>query len=95
MTEQAEGLLGSSALIPRSGVYLHNQRLGLVQIRDRKQTDQHFIYYLFNSKPVRQQLRGSPPVRAKEMHSRGPREAPVGHRQVHGKIGLSTLHVFA
>ena len=59
MTEQAEGLRGSSALIPRSGVYLHNQRLGLVQIRDRKQADQHFIYYLFNSKPVRQQIRGS------------------------------------
>jgi type I restriction enzyme S subunit len=59
MTEQAEGLLGSSALIPRSGVYLHNQRLGLVQILDRKQADQHFIYYLFNSKPVRQQIRGS------------------------------------
>lgn len=59
MTEQAEGLLGSSALIPRSSVYLHNQRLGLVQIRDQKQADQHFIYYLFNSKPVRQQIRGS------------------------------------
>lgn len=59
MTEQAEGLLGSSALIPRSGIYLHNQRLGLVQIRDRMLADQHFIYYLFNSKPVRQQIRGS------------------------------------
>jgi type I restriction enzyme, S subunit len=59
MTEQAEGLLGSSALIPRSGVYLHNQRLGLVQIRDRKQADQRFIYYLFNSATVRQQIRGS------------------------------------
>lgn len=59
MTEQSEGLLGSSSLIPRSGVYLHNQRLGLVQIRDRKQADQHFIYYLFNSRPVRQQIRGS------------------------------------
>lgn len=59
MTEQAEGLLGSSALIPRSGVYLHNQRLGLVQIRDREQTDQRFIYYLFNSKSVRQQIRAS------------------------------------
>lgn len=59
MTEQSEGLLGSSALIPRSGIYLHNQRLGLVQIRDRKQADQHFIYYLFNSKSVRQQIRGS------------------------------------
>jgi len=59
MTEQGEGLLGSSAIIPRSGVYLHNQRLGLVQIRDQTQADQHFIYYLFNSKPVRQQIRGS------------------------------------
>ena len=59
MTEQGEGLLGSSAIIPRSGIYLHNQRLGLVQIRDRKQTDQRFIYYLFNSRPVRQQIRGS------------------------------------
>jgi type I restriction enzyme S subunit len=59
MTEQAEGLLGSSALIPRGGVYLHNQRLGLVQIRDQKQADKHFIYYLFNSIPVRQQIRGS------------------------------------
>jgi len=59
MTEQAEGLLGSSAIIPRSGVYLHNQRLGLVQIRDRTQADQRFIYYLFNTKPVRQQIRGS------------------------------------
>jgi type I restriction enzyme, S subunit len=59
MTEQAEGLLGSSAFIPRSAIYLHNQRLGLVQIRERKQVDQQFIYYLFNSKPVRQQIRGS------------------------------------
>jgi type I restriction enzyme S subunit len=59
MTEQAEGLLGSSAIIPRSDFYLHNQRLGLVQIRDRTQADQRFIYYLFNSKPVRQQIRGS------------------------------------
>jgi type I restriction enzyme S subunit len=59
MTEQAEGLLGSSAIIPRSGLYLHNQRLGLVQIRDKKQTDPKFIYYLFNSKPVRQQIRAS------------------------------------
>lgn len=59
MTEQAEGLLGSSAIIPRSGVYLHNQRLGLVQVRDSRATDKHFLYYLFNHKPVRQQIRGS------------------------------------
>jgi type I restriction enzyme S subunit len=59
MTEQGEGLLGSSAIVPRSDFYLHNQRLGLVQIRDRTVADQHFVYYLFNSKPVRQQIRGS------------------------------------
>ncbi len=59
MTEQAEGLLGSSALIPRSGLYLHNQRLGLVKVRDTQQLETRFIYYLFNSKPVRQQIRGS------------------------------------
>ena len=59
MTEQAEGLLGSSAIVPHAGLYLHNQRLGLIQLRDAKQTDARFIYYLFNSKPVRQQIRAS------------------------------------
>jgi len=59
MTEQAEGLLGSSAIVPRSGVYLHNQRLGLIQIRDPERADHRFVYYLFNSKPVRQQIRAS------------------------------------
>jgi type I restriction enzyme, S subunit len=59
MTEQAEGLLGSSAIIPRSGVYLHNQRLGLVQLRDESKTDKRFVYYLFNTKSVRQQIRAS------------------------------------
>jgi type I restriction enzyme S subunit len=30
MTEQAAGLLGSPILVPESGKFLHNQRLGLV-----------------------------------------------------------------
>jgi type I restriction enzyme, S subunit len=59
MTEQAEGLLGSSAVIPHDRLYLHNQRLGLVQVRDKNITDSLFLYYLFNSKPVRQQIRAS------------------------------------
>lgn len=59
MTEQAEGLLGSSAVVPIGARYLHNQRIGLVQLRDPKQVDNRFIYYLFNSKSVRQQIRGS------------------------------------
>ena len=59
MTEQAEGLLGSSAIVPRDGLYLHNQRLGVIQIRDASRTDSLFLYHLFNFKPVRQQIRGS------------------------------------
>lgn len=56
MTEQAEGLLGSSAVIPRDGIYLHNQRLGLLQIRD---ADPGFVFYLFNTTHVREQVRAS------------------------------------
>ena len=59
MTEQAEGLLGSSAIVPHGGLYLHNQRLGLVRLLDESKTDRHFVYYLFNSKPVREQIRAS------------------------------------
>lgn len=59
MTEQAEGLLGSSALIPKSGLYLHNQRLGLVRVRDTGAADTRFLYYLFNLPHVRHQIRAS------------------------------------
>ena len=59
MTEQAEGLLGSSALIPKSGYYLHNQRLGLITNLDEQRTDKHFLYYLFNTYQVRQQIRAT------------------------------------
>lgn len=59
MTEQSEGLLGSSAIVPESGRYLHNQRLGLVRMRDEAKLDKTFAYYLFNSELVRQQIRAS------------------------------------
>lgn len=59
MTEQAEGLLGSSAIVPASGVYLHNQRLGLVTEIDKSDIDRKFLYYLFNTVPVRQRIRAS------------------------------------
>lgn len=58
MTEQGEGLLGSSAFIPESGKYLHNQRLGLVRVK-RDAADKTFLYYLFNADYVRQQIRNS------------------------------------
>ncbi len=59
MTEQAEGLLGSSAIVPEDRRYLHNQRLGLISVRDPQAVDLTFIYYLFNSREVRQQIRAS------------------------------------
>ncbi|HUT86769.1 MAG TPA: restriction endonuclease subunit S [Candidatus Heimdallarchaeota archaeon] len=59
MTEQGPGLLGSSALVPEGGRYLHNQRLGLIQHLDEALLDKHFLYYLFNTRPVRGQISGS------------------------------------
>ena len=59
MTEQAEGLLGSSALIPGAGKFLHNQRLGLIAEERRDRIDIGFLYYLFNTRNVRAQIRGA------------------------------------
>jgi len=59
MTEQAEGLLGSSAIIPASNRFLHNQRLGKIVDWQATETDLRFLYYLFNSWSVRTQIRGS------------------------------------
>jgi type I restriction enzyme S subunit len=59
MTEQGPGLLGSSALIPSSGRYLHNQRLGLIHELDGSKFDKKFLFYLFNTKSVRGQINGS------------------------------------
>lgn len=56
MTEQAEGLLGSAAFVPDDEIYLHNQRIGLVTSEN---TDIGFLYYLFNTPAVRQQIRAS------------------------------------
>ncbi|TXH13092.1 MAG: restriction endonuclease subunit S [Hyphomicrobiaceae bacterium] len=59
MTEQAEGLLGSSALIPSSNRFLHNQRLGLITDWRSNEIDVQFLYYLFNTHVVRSQIRAS------------------------------------
>lgn len=56
MTEQTDGLLGSMAIIPEDGKFLHNQRLGLVTaLTDEVRTE--FIYHLFKTQTVREQLR--------------------------------------
>lgn len=58
MTEQAAGLLGSCARVPESGLYLHNQRLGLIRANPEK-ASLEFIYHLFKTKTVRDQIRAS------------------------------------
>ena len=52
-------VLGGSFLIPEDNKYLHNQRLGLVEIKDPDKTSKRFINYLFNTHEYRGQVRGS------------------------------------
>ena len=59
MTEQREGLLGSSALIPEVGSYLHNQRIGLIENLDEQRMNKEFLYRLFNTPHLRGQIRAS------------------------------------
>jgi type I restriction enzyme S subunit len=59
MTEQGEGLLGSAARIPSDGKYLHNQRIGLVNVINPTLLSQKFLYWVFNSPLVRAQIGGS------------------------------------
>lgn len=56
MTEQAAGLLGSPILIPESGVYLHNQRLGLVQPKAGIGWANEFFFHVFNTIALRNRL---------------------------------------
>jgi len=49
MTEQAVGLLGSSMIVPESCRFLHNQRLGLVQVADGTEWHNDFFQHLFNT----------------------------------------------
>jgi len=59
MTEQTPGLLGSAALVPASGVYLHNQRIGLIEVTDPLVIDKRFLYYLLNTSLVRSQIQAT------------------------------------
>lgn len=59
MTEQSRGLLGSSGTIPEGALYLHNQRIGLVRITDPEVLDGRFVYHLFNSDDVRNQVQAT------------------------------------
>lgn len=81
MTEQKRGLLGSAALVPCVGTFLHNQRLGLVVEKRPSEVSRRFLYYIFNAPYVRSQIqatangakvRHTSPSRLKEVEVRLP-----------------------
>jgi type I restriction enzyme, S subunit len=52
-------ILGGAFLIPEDDRFLHNQRLGLVTIKEPHRIDKQFLYYVLNSHSYRGQVRGS------------------------------------
>ena len=59
MTEQGPGLLGSPGLIPADNKFLHNQRIGLISDIKSNRIFNKYIYYLFFTKEVRNEIFGS------------------------------------
>lgn len=59
MTEQGAGLLGSPALVPLNNRYLHNQRLGLFCDFKNDLVVEKYLYYLFFTKNIRQEIAAS------------------------------------
>jgi type I restriction enzyme S subunit len=59
MTEQAAGLLGSPIIVPESGKFLHNQRLGLVTKKLGVPWTNEFFFHVFNTKSVRREIHDS------------------------------------
>jgi type I restriction enzyme S subunit len=59
MTEQAAGLLGSPILIPESGKFLHNQRIGLLTKKQGVPWTNDFFFHVFNTQAVRKEIHDS------------------------------------
>lgn len=55
LTEQTQGLIGSTARIPQSGVFIQSQDVGLVKCNEEL-LDPDFCYYLLPSQIVKKQL---------------------------------------
>lgn len=53
MTEQAAGLLGAAIRIPEDDQWLHNQRMGLVEIKNSDRLCAGYLYHWFNSASAR------------------------------------------
>ena len=57
--KQTAPILGGTFIIPEDDKFLHNQRLGLIEISHPEKVDKRFIYYVFNSPIFRAQVKGS------------------------------------
>lgn len=82
-------ILGGSFIIPQNNRFLHNQRLGLVQITNDRRIDKGFLFHLFNTHEYRWQVRGSAsgatvrhtsPGRIKQCRVRIPRDTTYQHK---------------
>ena len=56
MTEQAPGLLGSTLFVPEGHSFLHNQRLGLVQIEEPDHVCAQYLHFVFASSRLRKAI---------------------------------------
>lgn len=56
---QAAPILGGAIVIPEDDRFLHNQRLGLVELQSNEAVDSGFLYYLLNSPNYKAQVRAS------------------------------------
>jgi len=56
---QSAPILGGAFIIPENDKFLHNQRLGLVSIKNSTDSDKKYLYYLLNSESYRGQVRGA------------------------------------
>lgn len=56
---QTAPILGAPAFVPAEPVMLHNQRLGLVQVKPGVEVDRRFLYYAMRSDTSRSQIRAT------------------------------------
>jgi type I restriction enzyme, S subunit len=56
---QSARILGSPGIVPESGRFLHNQRLGKIVKHNDSLVDRQFLYHLFNDRSVREQIKAS------------------------------------
>jgi type I restriction enzyme S subunit len=56
MTEQAPGLLGSTFFVPADATYLHNQRLGAIDLIDHLSLTLDYLHYLLASISLRREI---------------------------------------